>query len=378
MILDKRPYLCTIPHVEATSKNETRESTTKADHQKELARTADRGWELLQDMEGKCLFFSTGWWSYSFCYNSQIKQFHSLPPGANGAPIYPPAEDPTTQSYILGKFDTKQGDEKKASKPAELEKAVTELQTRAETSYLVQKLGGGTACDLTGKERKVEVQFHCHPQSTDRIAWIKETATCAYLMIIHTPRLCNDVAFRPPREVKAHPITCQEILKPEEVADWEVRKTAEATRMMIDQGATSSPRLMVGDIEVGGMKEVGREGRRIEKGKVVQTAEERAETVAAQVNGKLEGWSKADLRKKNINPEAVEAFRKELQKRAGDKDWEIQVWDEANGQLELRGIISADESEDESSDRDRNENEQRGDEPEVEGEGSEEVYKEEI
>ena len=320
-------------------------------------------------MEGRpCLFFSTGWWSYSFCYNSQIKQFHSLPPGANGAPIYPPAEDLDTPSYILGKFDSKKADSKKDTSSGKAESSVTEVQTRADTSYLVQRLGGGTPCDLTGKERKVEVQFHCHLQSTDRIGWIKETATCAYLMIIHTPRLCNDVAFLPPRQVKANPILCTEILKPEEVSSWKTRQAGEATREMVEP--QQSHGLVVGDIEVGAMKEVGREGRRIEKGRVVSTPEERAETVVAQKDGKLEALSKADLRKRNINPEAVEAFRKELQKRAGGKDWKIQIWDEANGQMELRGIIAA-ESEDESSRSEESEQE--------DGEaGSEEVYKEDI
>jgi hypothetical protein len=118
------------------------------------------------------------------------------------------------------------------------------------------------------------------------------------------------------------------------------------------------------------MKEVGSEGRRIEKGRVVITPEERAETVVAKKKGKLEGLSKADLRKRNINPEEVEAFRKELQKRAGTKDWEIQIWDEANGRMELRGIIAA-ESEDDSSRSEEND-------PDDGEEGSEEVYKEDL
>jgi protein OS-9 len=369
MVLNRRPYLCRIPHIEPAQKNATQESATKADHENELARAADHGWELLQDMEGKpCLFFSTGWWSYSFCYNSQIKQFHSLPPGVNGAPIHPPAEDPDTPSYILGKFESKKGEEKKDASSGKAESPATEVQTRAETSYLVQKLDGGTPCDLTGKERKVEVQFHCHPQSTDHIGWIKETATCTYLMIIYTPRLCNDVAFLPPSEVKANSILCTEILKPEEVLSWKMRKTTEATRKLIEP--RSSHRRLVGDIEVGAMKEVGSEGRRIEKGRVVITPEERAETVVAKKKGKLEGLSKADLRKRNINPEEVEAFRKELQKRAGTKDWEIQIWDEANGRMELRGIIAA-ESEDDSSRSEEND-------PDDGEEGSEEVYKEDL
>lgn len=369
LILNRRPYLCAIPHVEPVQKNATQEPATQADREKELARAADRGWELLQDMEGKpCLFYSTGWWSYSFCYNSQIKQFHSLPPGANGAPIYPPAEDPDTPSYILGKFDSKKGEGRQDTTPGKVESPVTEVQTRAETSFLVQKLGGGTPCDLTGRERKVEVQFHCHPQSTDRIGWIKETATCTYLMIIYTPRLCKDVAFLPPREMKASPIICTEILKPEEVSGWKTRKTAEASRKLIEP--RPSPRLMVGDIEIGAMKEVGREGRRIEKG--------RAETVVAQKNGKLERLSQDALRKRNINPEAVEAVRKELEKEAGERDWKIQIWDEANGRIELRGIVIA-ESKEKSEEQEEEESRgAEGSEPDEGEEGSEEVYKEDL
>ena len=104
---------------------------------------------------------------------------------------------------------------------------------------------------------------------------------------------------------------------------------------------------------------------------MVSTPEERAETVAAQKNGRLEGLSKADLRKRNINPEAVEAFRRELQKRAGTKDWKIQIWDEANGQMELRGIIEAETDEDEAGGSERNEGEDRD-------EGSEELYREDL
>ena len=369
MLLNGRPYLCTIPNVELPSKNTTKESIPEADQEKELTRAAGRGWELLQDMEGKpCLFFSTGWWSYSFCYNSQIKQFHSLPPGANGAPIYPPTEDSTTPSYVLGKFEQRQAGGKAKTSSGKISNEVAELQTKAEARYLVQRLSGGTTCDLTGKDRKVEVQFHCHPQSTDRIGWIKETATCTYLMVVYTPRLCNDVAFLPPREVKANPVSCQEILKPDDVLAWEARRAAEVTRKLIDQGANQ--RLMAGDIEIGGMKEVGREGKRIEKGKVVSTPEERAETVAIQKDGKIQGLSKAELRKRNINPEAVEAFRKDLQQRAGSKDWRIEIWDENNGHMELRGIIAADEESEESGGKES----KTGDKEE----GSEEEFKEDL
>jgi protein OS-9 len=38
------------------------------------------------------------------------------------------------------------------------EKGLARLETKGEMRYLVQKLKGGTTCDLTGKERRIEVQ----------------------------------------------------------------------------------------------------------------------------------------------------------------------------------------------------------------------------
>jgi hypothetical protein len=37
--------------------------------------TTASGLELLREMEGKCMYYFSGWWSYSFCYQKQIKQF---------------------------------------------------------------------------------------------------------------------------------------------------------------------------------------------------------------------------------------------------------------------------------------------------------------
>jgi len=364
-VLEGRPFLCSLPRTDEGAKDEKPESTTKADQEKDLVTAADRGWELLQDLEGKCMFFVSGWWSYSFCYNSQIKQFHQLPPGSGG-PIYPPQEDPSTPSYVLGRFGerkTNQGES--GTKPL----VTTELQTKGETRYLVQKVGGGTACDLTGKDRRVEVQFHCHPQSTDRIGWIKEVATCTYLMIIYTPRLCNDIAFLPPRQNKAHTIACREILKADEVTEWVQRKSMEVSRSLVE-GGRETP-LMAGNIEIGAMKEVGREGRRIQKGKVVSPPEEKVEMVAMQKNGKLQTISKDGLKRLDLNPETVEAFRKEIQDLAGNKDWKVEKIDDERGVTQLRGIVAGDNEEQEADDGTKDKDEQGK-------EGSEEAYKEDI
>ncbi|KAI4271516.1 MAG: hypothetical protein LQ337_005960, partial [Flavoplaca oasis] len=85
MKLNGRSYLCAIPTLSITPDNDTVKAKDKAEEAAELARATDRGWELLKEMEGNCMYFISGWWSYSFCYNADVKQFHQLPPG-KGAP----------------------------------------------------------------------------------------------------------------------------------------------------------------------------------------------------------------------------------------------------------------------------------------------------
>ncbi|RMZ78030.1 hypothetical protein DV737_g4068, partial [Chaetothyriales sp. CBS 132003] len=301
-----RPYFCTIPVNKPSTAGQAEEILSEADRQAELARAEHNGRELLQGMEGnQCLFYTTGWWTYSFCYKAQVRQFHALSPGAAGGRVWPPQEDPTTPSYVLGKFDSKlpQGSSSESSNTD-----VTELQSKAETNYLVQRLHGGTKCDLTGMNRQVEV--------------------------------------------------------------WEARKSEEASRKMIEQ-EISIP-ILIGDVEVGAMKHVGQDGKRIERGRVVLAQEERAEIIVMQKDGKVSSMSKADLKKRKLDAEVIEMFREELEKVAGDKDWKIEKLDDVDGQIQLRGVISVDDDDDSATGTDEKSD---GD---PEGVGSEEEYKEEI
>jgi hypothetical protein len=365
MMLDGRRYLCTIPKDELGANNDTVEKRSPEDEKKELARATDRGRELLQDMD-RCIYFVSGWWSYSFCYNKQVKQFHQLPPG-NGAPPYPPTEDPTTPSYVLGRFPQKQKDNAAGEKSETEPGTDLAIQTKGDSRYLVQKLAGGTICDLTNKERQVEVQFHCHPQSPEQIGWIKEVTTCSYLMVIYTPRLCNDVAFLPPREDNANPIICQEVVPAEKVHEWKARMSAKASRLLVN--AAPETRQVLGGIEIGAMKLVGREGKRIEKGKVASSNPEKTDVVAKKEGGEVKRLSKEDLKKMDLDPETVEALKKKLQDMAGDKDWKLEVVD-AHGERELRGVVLVQDDPDDP--------EGRGEQDGEGGEGSKEEFKEEL
>ena len=168
--LEGQPYLCSIPQILPPSANNAENDTlSKMEQEKELARANDRGWELLSGMQGHCVYFISGWWSYKFCYNDGVRQFHQLPP-SRGVPVYPPVEDSTVDGYTLGSYrkDGSKGGKKGGregegkevevgKRPAE-GKPTGELVQRGESRYLVQKLEGGTTCDITGRPRRIDVQ----------------------------------------------------------------------------------------------------------------------------------------------------------------------------------------------------------------------------
>ncbi|KAK4696349.1 protein OS-9, partial [Lecanoromycetidae sp. Uapishka_2] len=372
IILKNKPYLCSFPYVTPPTSNHTTHAQAAQEEAAELARATDRGYDLLKSMRGSCLYFISGWWSYSFCYNTHVKQFHQLPPG-KGTPIFPPVEDPATPSYVLGKFGEVRnkfsigggtGDKAAGLPPEQGEEGrTTEIQAKGTSSsrYLSQKLSGGTTCDLTGSPRRVEIQFHCHPQSADRIGWIKEVSTCSYLMVVYTPRLCNDVAFLPPREERAEGITCREIVSEADIPEWQSRKSMEAERKLVgSNGNADTVRPMVGGIEVGGMKLVGREGKRLEAPQNVQPGshnhggdhgvidESKTLTLVTQdpkeKGGKIKRVPDKELKKLGLDPGVVEAARRELEEVADGKGWRLEVFETEAGR-ELRGIVDSDDDE---------------------------------
>jgi hypothetical protein len=177
VVVKGQRYLCSIPILpeESPQNNTVSAEEAKAEEEKELMRATDRGWELLQGMQGSCIYYVSGWWSYSFCYKAEVKQFHQQAAG-RGIPIYPPLEDMSEKSFILGKYvepkklgkkddrktlGTEQGSKEmddEGIKKEETALGLPKLETRGASRYMVQRLSGGTECDLTGKARKIEIQ----------------------------------------------------------------------------------------------------------------------------------------------------------------------------------------------------------------------------
>lgn len=202
----KDSYICLIPTLPDYR------APIQEDDLPELNIPPSRSWALLQPLTGTCLYHRQGWFTYSYCHNDQIRQFKEASQNPNPIGGYrPPEEDPEWEAYTLGKAPQPGADLTVAEQAPQA--ANLELAHNAGSRYLVQKWGDGSLCDKTGKNREVEVQFHCSMTMTDSILFVKETKTCSYVLVIYTPRLCGEPGFKSLRDKgEEGQIRCREIV----------------------------------------------------------------------------------------------------------------------------------------------------------------------
>ena len=231
--------------------------------------------DLLEPLGSECLYLNTGWWTYKFCYLKEITQFHreqvqipiqgssvkagSGTAGTSGAT----PQQPETVPVKLGARSAAEAAANIAEAAAANQAAaasfaaatgathITKLVTTAEftlgllpastslesiesetrvvlgesweSTYVSQHYHSGTLCDLNHRPRTTETRIYCdmHLQqsagaSDKSVAVIKsvvESATCQYIVIIHSPLICAHPAFKPmvPKtvEISCEPITAE-------------------------------------------------------------------------------------------------------------------------------------------------------------------------
>lgn len=225
-------------------------------------------------------------------------------------------------------------------------------------------------------------------------------------MIIHTPRLCNDVAFQPPVKDKPNSISCSPILAEDQIDDYKrdlkflkaQEKEAKVWEANVDAAKVflgDEPLQLVGDIIVGGHALVP-EDVKLEKSAIVGGGKETYIDTVASSDGMT--LSKEDLEKLGLgDPKSIETLRKRLEEMAQGNDWKLEVcchcsdnfWlrsthgltqtqvvDTPRGR-EYRGIIGTDSEEEEK----KKEGERKGGKGKKEDKekgSQEEYYKEEL
>ncbi|BGP30636.1 Protein OS-9 [Rhodotorula toruloides] len=219
-------FLCTVPAVTDESKKraDTRAEEDALVRAEEREKGVTHGLALLEPMRSACLYLKQGWFTYSFCYGSEVRQFHEIRVlGSVG-----PAEDSNSESYTLGIMPeaTSVSTTPKYGSGSPAVRQDAQVPSRLGGGeglgwdeggrYLTQTWQGGTVCDKTGLPREVEVQFHCNTGTIDRIALIRETSICRYVMLIHTPRLCGEPLFLEGHNSHQEPaatIECQPVVR---------------------------------------------------------------------------------------------------------------------------------------------------------------------
>lgn len=230
-------------------------------------------------------------------------------------------------------------------------------------------------------------KFHCNPSSADRISLIKETSTCAYLMVIQTPRLCNDVAFLPPQKDKPNAIVCSPILSSEQdIQDYEkdlaALKQAEqeaeiwasepdAAKIFLGDDAMQDYQI-AGDIAVGA-RTIVPEGVTLEKSAILGGGKETYIDTIASSDGRV--LTKDELQKLGLgDAKNLDRLKKQLEKMAKGQDWKLDIVETPHGR-EYRGVIGQDEKEEaeKAAEKEQGEDGKGGEEG-----SEEEYYKEEL
>ncbi|KAJ9059057.1 Protein OS-9 [Entomophthora muscae] len=165
--------------------------------------------DIINSLKGDCLLMQAGWWTYKFCFNGEVSQFHLPTPEETKA-------GKGLLVFVLGKFSNSlpvpPPEEKVQTIEAVSGSPNTVIRPTPNKNILVQQWGGGTACNLNSQPRSVEVHYMCIPDHKARIMSIKEPRSCHYLIEINTPQLCRKAFFAEKSKPPVHPIHCAEVV----------------------------------------------------------------------------------------------------------------------------------------------------------------------
>jgi len=152
--------------------------------------------ENLKHMGSTCIYRLTGWWTYEFCHNKHVREFHREKDGSE------------SQIFMLGQYqENTEGtihnlpnNGKEGSEGMKLMSPVGKIPGQ-DIPYFSVFYTDGNACDLTSLPRTTEVRYYCAEGKSNVLSDITEPSTCNYVLTVQTPFLCHQSIFRPKQEI---------------------------------------------------------------------------------------------------------------------------------------------------------------------------------
>lgn len=211
MRLNDRDYICLIPDSNTTNQSNEEDQLKTID----MAEAQSNALTTVKENKS-CLYYRSGYWVYEVCKN-QVRQFHQDP---NAQEMQP---EPNTPVFVLGK-----------------KQESVSVENNGDVNYLEERLTGGTYCELINKPRTIDIQYSCPLESVENgeltasdIVTVNEVKTCHYVISVHVPELCKDVAFRPmvddstENEIKCFQLKEGKLIEPEKKDAEEVMEEGE-------------------------------------------------------------------------------------------------------------------------------------------------------
>ncbi|KEG09967.1 hypothetical protein DQ04_04371030 [Trypanosoma grayi] len=142
-----------------------------------------------------CFNTVDGWWTYMFCWNNKVEQFHAPPLVLRDGKLL--AESSRAQSYfLLG-----------AAPPIDTMDFRYGMAPSGER-YIYTKYRNGDVCDLTQTPRMTEVRMYCAPEGEKSSLRVHESEVCRYVARVKSRRACIPELQR---QVTRSVITCHEL-----------------------------------------------------------------------------------------------------------------------------------------------------------------------
>jgi len=127
----------------------------------------------------ECLRGGTGWWKYEVCLGKQVSQYH---------------EDEKSKkrlNIILGSWNLEKHLDWLNKNPSKRPSSISKDRNSVSQFY-----SNGDYCELSNKNRVVEVKYKCirnKPTSHAISLYLLEPQVCEYILVIESPWLCNYV-----------------------------------------------------------------------------------------------------------------------------------------------------------------------------------------